>query len=88
MYKRFVLITLTALMLFAGVPAEAQQSGEVPRIGVLRSGTPSSHASQHEAFRQGLRELGYIEGKISVSSTAMQRENSIASPYWRSSWSA
>ena len=55
---------LVCAILFAlCLPANAQQAGKVPRIGVLRSGSPSTHASQNEAFRQGLRELGYAEGK-------------------------
>src|SRR5215471_16102461 len=45
--------------------AEAQQAKKVPRIGILSSVSPSStrEVGQVEAFRQGLRELGYIEGK-------------------------
>jgi putative ABC transport system substrate-binding protein len=43
--------------------AEAQQTGKVTRIGVLHSGSPSSAASSVDAFRQGLRELGYVEGQ-------------------------
>jgi putative ABC transport system substrate-binding protein len=40
--------------------AEAQQPGIVPRLGVL---WPISENAELEAFRQGLRELGYVEGK-------------------------
>ena len=43
--------------------ARAQQSGTVRRIGVLSPFVPSDAAPWHEAFRQGLRELGWIEGK-------------------------
>jgi putative tryptophan/tyrosine transport system substrate-binding protein len=42
---------------------EAQQPTKMARIGVLPAGSPSSMATQVEAFRQGLRELGYVEGK-------------------------
>ena len=42
--------------------AEAQQPKNAPRIGLLSS-TPSSNSVRIEAFRQGLRELGYVEGK-------------------------
>jgi putative ABC transport system substrate-binding protein len=62
MYKRFVLITFTAVMLFAALPAEAQQP-KVPRIGALLSGSSSTTTHYIEAFRQGLRELGYVEGQ-------------------------
>ncbi len=45
-------------------PLEAQQSaGKVHRIGVLSGGTPAAYATRHEAFRQGLRDAGYVEGK-------------------------
>jgi putative ABC transport system substrate-binding protein len=43
--------------------SEAQQSKTIPRIGVLRNDTPATFATRNEAFRQGLRELGYVEGK-------------------------
>ena len=43
--------------------ADAQQLKEVPRVAYLAGGTASSQASQLEEFRQGLRELRYIEGK-------------------------
>src|SRR5262245_48369878 len=42
--------------------AEAQQPKKVPRIGYVSSGDPSTE-SRLAAFRRGLRELGYIEGK-------------------------
>ena len=43
--------------------AEAQQSKRVPVIGYLRQGSPSSAKFEDDAFRQGLRDLGYVEGK-------------------------
>jgi putative ABC transport system substrate-binding protein len=43
--------------------ATAQQPTKVPRIGFLSGGFPTTNAARHEAFRQGLRELGYVEGK-------------------------
>jgi putative ABC transport system substrate-binding protein len=43
--------------------AEAQQPKAVPRIGVLSVASLASQAPRYEAFRQGLRELGYVEGK-------------------------
>jgi len=41
--------------------ANAQQAGQIPRIGFLRTAAPPE--SYIEAFRQGLKERGYIEGK-------------------------
>src|SRR5215471_5537236 len=43
--------------------AEAQLPKKVPRIGYLETGSPSSTKETIEAFQQGLRDLGYIEGQ-------------------------
>ena len=43
--------------------AAAQQPTKVPRIGHLTGTLPSANSARREAFRQGLRELGYVEGK-------------------------
>ena len=51
------------MLLALGVTAEAQQPTKVPRIGFLGSVSRSANSERMEAFRQGLRELGYIEGK-------------------------
>ena len=60
--KIFVCLLITLLL--GTVPAEAQQPGaKVPRIGFLGATSPSTNAARIEAFRQGLRELGYVEGK-------------------------
>ena len=45
------------------ISAHAQQPTKIPRIGLLFTATPSAAAARIEAFRQGLRELGYVEGK-------------------------
>src|SRR5438552_68158 len=47
-----------------GARAEAQQPTKVPRIGYLATVSASAIAVRIEAFRQGLRELGYVEGKL------------------------
>ena len=50
-------------MLFAlCFSAEAQQPKKVPRIGILPPGPISERVHLWDAFRQGLRELGYVEG--------------------------
>ena len=43
--------------------AQAQQPAKIPRIGFLVAVSPSAAAARTEAYRQGLRELGYLEGK-------------------------
>jgi putative ABC transport system substrate-binding protein len=55
-------ILLGALVFALSVPANAQQSGKVPRIGLLIS-TSTKIAPFTDAFRDGMRELGYSEGK-------------------------
>jgi len=61
MKKKITTLVLGAMLLALSVPSEAQQPGKIPRLAYLslRSG-PSSN---REAFKQGLRELGYIEGQ-------------------------
>ena len=55
--------SLCALLYAFSVPAEAQQGGKVPRVGFLVASSASFYSSRIEAFRQGLRDLGYVEGK-------------------------
>jgi ABC-type uncharacterized transport system substrate-binding protein len=43
--------------------AEAQQARKTPRIGFLLDSSPSAVAARIDGFRQGLHELGYVEGK-------------------------
>src|SRR5262245_31877264 len=57
---------LPALILATIHLANAQQPKKVQRIGLLSSGSPSSTKKGVEAFRQRLRELGYIEGQTIV----------------------
>jgi putative tryptophan/tyrosine transport system substrate-binding protein len=63
MKKKISLLTLCAALLTLCVSAPAQQPKKVPRVGYLTTASLSAIAQRTEAFRQGLRELGYIEGK-------------------------
>jgi putative ABC transport system substrate-binding protein len=56
-------ILIAVVLLALEVIAEAQQPRKVYRIGYLSSGSGSSKVPRIEAFRQGLRDLGYVEGK-------------------------
>jgi putative tryptophan/tyrosine transport system substrate-binding protein len=49
--------------MFATHFAEAQQSRKLPRIGFLAGTKPAAVAARVAAFQQGLREMGYVEGK-------------------------
>ncbi len=56
--------TLVLGLLAAPLPAEAQKAGKVYRIGYLRSGSgPPTASPGYMGLRQGLRELGYVEGQ-------------------------
>ncbi len=59
------LIGLAVVLSFVIAPlaAEAQQAGKVARIGVLAAPSAASFSPRIEAFRKGLREHGYVEGK-------------------------
>jgi putative tryptophan/tyrosine transport system substrate-binding protein len=63
MKEKIRVLTLCALLLALCASAEAQQPAKVPRIGFLGAAYSSANAIRMEAFGQGLRELGYVEGK-------------------------
>jgi putative tryptophan/tyrosine transport system substrate-binding protein len=63
MRKPVFSILFVAALLAVAVIAEAQQPTKVPRIGYLTTASLSAFATRTQAFRQGLRELGYLEGK-------------------------
>jgi len=61
--RRIFAMALCTVLFALCVSAHAQQPTKIPRIGLLFTATPSAAAARIEAFRQGLRELGYVEGK-------------------------
>ena len=61
--KSLFYIALCSMLSVLFSHAEAQQPKKVPRIGYLSAVSPSAISARIEAFRQGLRELGYVEGK-------------------------
>ena len=63
MSKKIFVFALSAVLLALSFPSEAQQPTKIPRIGFLAGASPSAYSARIEAFRQGLRELGYVEGK-------------------------
>src|SRR4026208_957385 len=63
MRKIFFRLTLYAMLLGLCSSVEAQQPTKVLRIGLLAGTKPAAVAARVAAFRQGLRELGYVEGK-------------------------
>ena len=61
--KKKVYGLLTTVFLATVSAAAAQQPTKVPRVVWLTTGPPSIIAGRVEAFRQAMRELGYVEGK-------------------------
>jgi putative ABC transport system substrate-binding protein len=62
---RYILfgLTLSLIVHALSFAAEGQQTGNIPRIGILPPGPMSERVHLWTAFRRGLRELGYVEGK-------------------------
>jgi hypothetical protein len=86
--RPYKMIALLALMISLGASsADAQPPGKVPRIGLLGASSASAYGSFIEAFRQGLRDLGYVEGKSITIEYDGPRTNMIAFPALQPSWS-
>jgi putative ABC transport system substrate-binding protein len=64
MKKKMIILALCAMCFAPCYSASAQQPAKIPRIGFLtNSSSKTVDNPRHDAFRQGLRELGYVEGK-------------------------
>jgi len=61
--KWLCLSVIAFVLVAAGAATQAQQPTKLPRIGYLNANFPSANPGRIEAFRQGLRELGYVESK-------------------------
>jgi putative ABC transport system substrate-binding protein len=61
--NRALCVALVAMLFAPCSFVDAQQPKKVPRIAWITGSSLSSNAHRTEAFRQGLRELGYVEGK-------------------------
>ncbi len=61
--RAVLLVTLGLGILLAPLAADAQQPGKVPRIGYLSWADPATRRMLADAFFQGLRERGYVEGQ-------------------------
>jgi putative tryptophan/tyrosine transport system substrate-binding protein len=57
------IVTLMMSLLMAPLTSQAQPAAHVPRLGLLMPGSASGYASRLEAFRHGLHDLGYVEGR-------------------------
>src|SRR5438309_1101951 len=63
MNKNLGLFVLAIVFLTTVSLAAAQQPTKIPRIGYLVANSPTTNPARIKAFRRGLRELGYVEGK-------------------------
>jgi putative ABC transport system substrate-binding protein len=63
MKKRVIGFALSAVLFGLCLPAQAQQATKVPRIGYLSPGASASPPASFKAFRRGLDDLGYVDGK-------------------------
>jgi hypothetical protein len=61
--RRFLATLLGGAVAAWPLAARAQQARKVPRVGLLSTFSPSDAMPWHQAFRQGLRELGWVEGE-------------------------
>jgi len=81
MDRRAFLCGLTLGTLTVPLAAEGQEAGKPPRIGWLTSSVV--HTRNVEAFREGMRALGYPDITLEVRAAAGRR---IGYPPWRPSW--
>ena len=63
MRKKITRRAFCSILLAFPFSARAQQAGKIPRIGYLSNSPFSVNSARIEAFRQGLREIGYVEEK-------------------------
>jgi putative ABC transport system substrate-binding protein len=63
MIRQILWVPLCALLLALGAPVDAQPPRKISRVGYLAGVSAAADAPRLEAFRQGLRDLGYIEGQ-------------------------
>ena len=66
MSGKILIWLLATVLLIPAAPADAQQPAKIPRIGFLIASASSANSDRIAAFRQGLRELGYVEGKTII----------------------
>jgi putative ABC transport system substrate-binding protein len=65
--RQVALLLVTVLMaVLATLAADAQTQAKVARIGWMSRGNPTASDLNMDAFRQGMRELGYVEGQTFV----------------------
>ena len=79
MKQRIVVATALALAFLAAPPIAKAQQTKPARIGTLLGGSPASHGHYVDWMREGLRDLGYVEGQnyVFVSRWAMGKQKRV-----------
>ena len=77
--KNLIYLLPVIAMMVVGAVVQAQQPKQPPRIGYIQAPPLSVVAARTNAFRQGLHDLGYIEGKNVIIEWGLRTEKSIAS---------
>ena len=60
---RLIGLAVVLGLILAPLAVAGQPTGKVPRVGWVVTGSPTTHGISLEAFREGLRSLGYLEGR-------------------------
>jgi ABC-type uncharacterized transport system substrate-binding protein len=77
--KKVFCLAVCAMLSALSFPLEAQQAKKVPRIGLLAPFSASSDSTRRDAFLQGLRDLGYVDGK-NIAIEYRYTEGELAAP--------
>ena len=78
--RRVVIAVLAALLIAPDRSAGQQTQAKIPRVGML-SVAESDRAAHFDAFRQGLRDLGYVEGRNIILEFRLVRGNLSLGPW-------
>jgi len=84
--EKILIWLLTTLFLAPVFSCRRAAAEESPRIGILTPYRISGRAIFFEAFRQSLRELGYVEDRTLPLRSALRRGKAIGFPHSRESW--
>ena len=86
MTKKIIFVALCSLLVAPCSAVEAQQAGKILRIGFLDGSTPFGCAVLVDALRREMRKLGWVEERISPSSTGLPSRSLSAYLSLRRSW--
>jgi hypothetical protein len=81
-------LSLVVAVCILGAPlgAGSQPASNIHRVGYLSNSSFTTSARQVEAFRQGLRELGWVEGRTSSSTFDLRKARLTGCPHSQLSW--